>query len=100
MDDSGVAWQVWDVVPTTAERRSAGERRFGARLKGDRRLQQQLRVQLGDGLEQGWLVFECTAEKRRLQPIPQGWSERPDRELADLCHRAVVTARTTPRLIE
>lgn len=100
MDDSGVAWQVWEVIPTTAERRSAGERRFGARQKSERRLREQFRVHLGDGVEQGWLVFECAAEKRRLHPIPGGWSERPDHELADLCRRATGTSRTTPRLIE
>ena len=81
-DPSGVRWQAWEVIPSTAERRSAGERRFGARDRVDRRVrQEQARVRVGHGMEQGWLVFECATEKRRVHPIPDGWSTMSDGEL-------------------
>ena len=90
IDAEGVEWQVWEVIPSTAERRSAGERRFGARGRADRRVTQQLRVRMDDSVAQGWLVFECAAEKRRLRPIPEGWSELPDTALAELAQTAEV----------
>jgi hypothetical protein len=42
---------------------------------------------------QGWLVFECDVEKRRLGPIPDGWDELPDHELALLLESAVPVRR-------
>ena len=83
-DADGVQWQAWEVIPLTGERRAAGERRFGARDRLDRRTRQQLRVKMEDGLAHGWLVFESATEKRRLHPIPEGWSSLPDTELANL----------------
>jgi hypothetical protein len=100
IDQSGVRWQAWEVIPTTAERRAAGERRFGARDKRDRRTQQQFRVQLDDGLEKGWLAFESPTEKRRLHPIPPDWADRSDEELAALCGAAEVAPRVAPRPTE
>jgi len=87
-DGNGIEWQAWEVIPSTAERRSAGERRFGARDHGDRRTRHQTRVKLEDGLASGWLVFECAAGKRRLHPIPDGWSTLSDEALAALAHSA------------
>jgi hypothetical protein len=99
-DRQGVHWQAWEVIPTTAERRSAGERRFGARDKRERRTKRQFRVPMDAGLATGWLVFESSAEKRRLSPVPPDWTVRTDEELAKLCSSAVATLRTTPRLVE
>jgi hypothetical protein len=75
IDPQGVRWQAWEVIPTTAERRSSGERRFRTRNKSAR-------------------------EKRRLHPIPPNWSVRTDEELSALCGSAEAAPRTTPRLVE
>jgi hypothetical protein len=99
-DQHGVHWQAWEVIPTTAERRSASERRFGRRDKRDRRTKQQFRVQMDEGLAKGWLVFESAGEKRRLHPTPSDWTTRSDEELAILCQSAEAAPRTTPRLVE
>ena len=95
VDADGTEWQVWDVIPSTAERRGSGERRFGARAAGERRTQHQLRVRMEDGLADGWLVFECEAEKRRLRPVPHGWSDLSDDALAALGRTADVAPRQT-----
>lgn len=100
VDENGVAWQAWEVIPSMAERRTSGERRFGARAAVERRTRQMPRVRMEDGLAAGWLVFECASEKRRLHPIPPRWSELSDPGLVSLAHSADPAARTTPRLIE
>ena len=99
-DPQGARWQAWEVIPTTAERRSSGERRFRTRSRRDRRTKQQLRVPMDEGLAKGWLVFESAREKRRLHPIPPNWSVRTDEELSALCGSAEAAPRTTPRLVE
>ena len=40
------------------------------------------------GLEGGWLCFENTAEKRRLNPIPESWEALGDPDLEGLLERA------------
>jgi hypothetical protein len=95
VDAAGVQWQVWEVIPSTAERRGTGERRFGVRDRVDRRVLQQPRAKLDDGLAQGWLVFECATEKRRLHPIPEGWSTLTDLGLAQLAEQARPAAPST-----
>jgi hypothetical protein len=100
IDAAGVQWQAWEVIPSTAERRGTGERRFGARDRADRRVRQQPRVKMEDGLAQGWLVFECATEKRRLHPIPEGWSTLTEvglSQLAALARPAGSGSRTDPR---
>lgn len=96
IDPEGVEWQAWEVIPSTAERRGSGERRFGVRDRGDRRARQQVRVKLEDGLAHGWLVFESADEKRRLHPIPDGWSTLSDAGLAELA-RTAESARSSGR---
>lgn len=93
IDDDGVQWQAWEVIPSSAERRSAGERRFGGRDQRDRRMRQQPRVKMEPGLAQGWLVFESPTEKRRLHPIPAGWSALSDAQLAALARTAPASIR-------
>jgi hypothetical protein len=100
IDERGVQWQAWEVIPTSVERRSSGERRFGARGQRDRRRRSEPRIRMNDGLAAGWLVFESSHEKRRLRPIPEGWAQRTDHELEQLCDAAESAPRTTPRLIE
>lgn len=71
-DRQGRDWRAWDVVPDNLNSRIKNED-FLAALNYT-----------------GWIVFEAKneAEKRRLYPIPKGWSELPDTELADLVERA------------
>jgi hypothetical protein len=67
----GTPWQAWDVVP-------------GNHADWPAHARQHLPVGLGDG----WLCFECAAEKRRLHPIPQAWDSRSDADLWALCGQA------------
>ena len=97
-DANGTHWQAWAVIPSSAERRRAGERRFGSRARRDRRQREELRVHMDDALTRGWLVFESDHEKRRLLPIPPGWEQRTDDELTKLCETATVAP--PPRLSE
>jgi hypothetical protein len=78
----GATWSVWEVIPgQISELRS----RFGSHLPAD--------------LADGWLCFDCGAEKRRLAPLPSGWDERADEDLWSWCRAAVpVRARTAPGL--
>jgi hypothetical protein len=70
----GREWTVWDVFPT-----------FDARMR--------MAGEAADQLVQGWLVFECDIEKRRLGPIPDGWDELPEHDLAALLASAVPVRR-------
>lgn len=68
VDAAGVLWQVWSTVPyTTGVARSFRE---------------------------GWLTFECTHERRRLAPIPNGWEEASAAQLRVYCGRAEAIGRT------
>ena len=47
-------------------------------------------------LATGWLAFQAGTVRRRLAPIPEGWSARSDAELARLCRQAApVTSALT-----
>ena len=76
-DPSGERWRVWDTVP---------ERAGG----------------MGD-FRDGWLTFDNGTERRRLAPVPDGWSDYADNELLDLLdvahahHRGGGSVRTAPR---
>jgi hypothetical protein len=37
---------------------------------------------------EGWLLFQCESEKRRLAPYPRDWRALPESALEALCHRA------------
>lgn len=92
IDADGVEWQAWEVIPSSAERRAMGERRFSGRHARDRRVRTQVRVRMDRGLAEGWLVFESAAEKRRLRPIPGGWSTLTDEQLAALVRSATTSS--------
>lgn len=62
LEHDGVVWNVWDVIPDSAGR---------LRLTG-----------FTEGMQGGWLCFESPQEKRRVVPIPEGWTTWPDEELA------------------
>lgn len=95
-DLDGAEWRVWDVLPYSTrqdERRVADRRRGGVqaysgpeRRKGDRRVR--TATLLTPGLEAGWLCFENHVDKRRLTPIPAGWTTAPDDQLRELLGRA------------
>jgi hypothetical protein len=37
---------------------------------------------------QGWLLFTCGTERRRLAPLPPGWREAPEAQLQRWCDDA------------
>ena len=77
-DVAGVAWKVFRATPHSSP---AGRERV-----------------LPEAFRDGWLVFECDVERRRLAPIPEEWEELADEELERLCSAAlVVPARTRGR---
>jgi hypothetical protein len=73
-DSGNRTWRAWDVAPDELNARTKDE------------------DYLASLYFTGWIVFEATdgAEKRRLYPIPRGWSELPDPELEVLLHKAEV----------
>lgn len=99
-DADGVTWQVWEVIPHSAERRDEPERRAEKRSRHERRVRQEPRIRMASDMAKGWLVFECAHEKRRLMPIPVSWAERDDAQLTALLAEAIPAAHTTRRLVE
>lgn len=99
----GTEWHVWSVIPgrREEERRRGYDRRSpdpvilykGAERRStpDRRKRP---VPVSPEHECGWLVFEGGGERRRLAPIPPGWEERKDSDLARLCERAQPVAQS------
>jgi hypothetical protein len=67
----GTEWTVWDTRPDAT--------RLGA--------------QVAEGYDQGWLTFQCEAEKRRLAPVPVEWFELSVPQLAALLERAAPVRR-------
>jgi hypothetical protein len=77
-DAAGVAWKVFRAIPHSTP---SGREKV-----------------LPEDFRDGWLVFECDAERRRLAPIPGDWEELADDQLEHLCSAAVVVpARTRGR---
>lgn len=74
VDSSGRAWRVWDIVPDNLHPRARDE------------------DYLAQLYHTGWVVFETRSEdeKRRIYPIPDGWSELTDPDLEVLLHKAEV----------
>lgn len=70
-DSRGQTWLVWSTVPTP-----------GAVLATD--------------MQQGWLTFESTGERRRLAPIPRGWEDAAPDRLELYCRAAQAAQRSTP----
>lgn len=75
-DNSGVEWKVWDTYPHSAANVRAG-------------------------YAGGWLSFESSAERRRLQPVPAGWAQATEDELWEWLGRAsVVRVLEVDRILE
>ncbi len=97
-DSTGTEWFVFDVTPHADERRSYDRRREGETgqvAEGEDRRNDSRRVAVGQRpprLTQGWLCFEREGERRRLQPIPDGWTALPDSQLEEL----LAAARVAP----
>ena len=76
-DSAGRKWRAWDVQPDDLNPRTKDE------------------DYLAQLYHTGWIVFE-TAEgddKRRLFPIPRGWDELPEPELAVLLGKAEIVPK-------
>ncbi|HEX7241102.1 MAG TPA: hypothetical protein VF263_12590 [Longimicrobiaceae bacterium] len=58
LDHAGVTWKVWDTYPHSA----SNVRQSYAR---------------------GWLSFQSEDERRRLQPVPEGWEGATDDEMQE-----------------
>jgi hypothetical protein len=102
LDAAGVEWTVYDVNPRADERRVQQRRDSSAEVDGfaDRRSEDR-RATVGairpPRLTRGWLCFESKGERRRLQPIPDGWHLLADAGLSDLLQQARVAPRREPR---
>jgi hypothetical protein len=100
-DDRGRRWSVWDVHPTSAERRL----RDAGPPPGvsERRHYDDRRLRLRSSMAQAWLAFESKdGERRRLRPIPKmspGLAEASEHQLREWC--AIAEPAPAPRrLIE
>jgi hypothetical protein len=70
-DSAGLTWTVWETYPSRPE----------------------VMDQLWRG---GWLTFENGTARRRLAPIPKGWTEASPSRLELMCKSAEPTRRDTP----
>lgn len=99
LDANGVEWQVWEVLPASADRRRGQDRRDRRRRTRERRRRQDTATVGALQRSAGWLTFESKHEKRRLKPIPAGWPNQSEADLRDLLESAE-PARPSNRLIE
>src|SRR2546423_14606919 len=97
-DERGREWDAWEVVPTAVERRMLLHA-SGAQVRTDRRRVHEARVVVPRELQKGWIAFQSGAERKRLAPIPSGWSDMTDAELMQLLKQAERRSRAR-RLIE
>jgi hypothetical protein len=89
LDQHGVRWHVWEVYPTSTDRRASDDREAitpGAdeAILTDRRFPFERRATIDPELANGWLAFESEIARRRYAPIPRGWTGLPSRELCRL----------------
>lgn len=102
-DSRSTVWEVWEVEPSSAERRLATQdRRKAPRPDPDRRRRNsddRARVRISGEFTYGWLTFQSVYEKRRLAPVPDGWERLDESGLERLLHQAVLSGRPR-RLIE
>lgn len=66
VDDAGTFWRVWDTHPVA---------------------ETTLRT-VSPSFASGWLTFECSAERRRLSPIPPDWELATGNLMGHWCARA------------
>lgn len=101
----GTQWEVWQVLPTTTERRkSEGEGQASGRsglgttgIADRRRSDTGPKSVVTAGFENGWLCFESRkGEKRRLAPVPDGWDNATADKLWLWCRAALEVPRCDP----
>lgn len=104
-DSRGTEWQTWDVVPRMGDRRVSERRTRAAeppqselRSRSDRRSGKGQRGVLTPALNEGWLCFETTDEKRRLAPIPHDWQRCAEQRLEQYCAQAKLARIVTREL--
>ncbi len=96
-DASGVAWQVWEVHPSLADRRRQAQPTPPAGL--ERRKRRSARSPLPGKLHAGWLAMRSPTERRRVSPVPEGWADLPNEQLQAIIETAEVTG-VPRRLLE
>ncbi len=105
MDSAGTEWHVWDIVPRHTERRRSKHRdrrmekrgiQFPERRSESRRLGDTRRAVIRGTYSQGWLCFESHLEKRRVCPIPPGWTAWGDELLEQYLWRGEPVAGIQP----
>lgn len=101
VDSRGITWEVWEVEPSRAERRSGRDRRRTKRDDPDRRrsAEDTPRARISSEFTRGWLCFQTQHEKRRLSPVPEGWESVDEASLEGLCAQARPVGKPR-RLIE
>jgi hypothetical protein len=87
-DREGTPWEVWEVRPSAVERRLNEDRRRENREHADRRELPEAHIPMPPKLRDGWLVFQCGDQKRRLAPIPMSWTLLSDEGLEKLAGKA------------
>jgi hypothetical protein len=108
LDDLARLWNAWEVIPAWGERRTTERRshpeeagsRIVDRRTRERRRTRGLRIALPPRLAHGWIAFECNDERRRVAPIPEGWTELPEDGLRDLWRGAEQLPPRRKRLVE
>lgn len=108
LDDLARLWNAWEVIPAWGDRRLNDRREQAEPVGGrmvDRRLRERrrargLRIALPPKLVHGWVAFECADERRRVAPIPQGWSDLPEAGLRELWRDAEQLPPRRKRLVE
>jgi hypothetical protein len=102
IDSSRREWLAFDVIPRADERRYSDRRNDDEPpFVGEERRDSDRRLTVGgsgtmQGTE-GWLCFECGEDRRRLSPIPNGWTRASDAMLEAYC-RSAVPSRSSRRV--
>ena len=85
-------WEVFEVQPGPCEHRSPTVDLADAPEHDERRHRSEQRWFIPEDLCGGWLAFYSEGERRRrLWPVPGGWYELTDDELAQLLKRSSAT---------
>ena len=92
-DSCDELWSVWEVEPSSMERRVGDDPERRPRVER-RRSTPVARIRVDNPqFAHGWLAFESGMEKRRLCPIPPQWESLTDAELAALASQASPTIK-------
>ena len=72
------------------------EREWEVRAIREHLTQRRARLLPRPELANGWLLFTCNGEQRRLAPLPPGWLIATDMQLARWCDDAAETRTSAP----